>query len=76
MTTTTDQRMPRGHTISALSLAVRWAKLEHNMTRIASVLAVATALFLSAYGDSNTNVSRQRGGAYTQDKNTCTYAGT
>ena len=40
--------MPRGRAISVLSLAVWWAKLEkndkvrHNMTQIASLLAVAT----------------------------------
>ena len=40
--------MPCGRAISALSLAVWWAKLEkndkvrHNMTQIASLLAVAT----------------------------------
>ena len=45
MTTITDRRMPRGR---AISLTVRWAKLEkndkvrHNMTQIASLLAVAT----------------------------------
>ena len=48
VTTITDRRMPRGRAISALSLAVWWAKLEkndkvrHNMTQIASLLAVAT----------------------------------
>ena len=48
MTTITDRRMPRGRAISALSLAVWWAKLEKNdkvrhiMTQIASLLAVAT----------------------------------
>ena len=48
MTTITDRRMPRGRAISVLSLAVWWAKLEkndkvrHNMTQIASLLAVAT----------------------------------
>ena len=48
MTTITDRRKPRGHAISALSLAVWWAKLEKNdkvrhiMTLIASLLAVAT----------------------------------
>ena len=42
MTTITNRRMPHGHTISALSLAVRWVKLEksnkvsHNVTQIAS----------------------------------------
>ena len=45
VTTITDRRMPRGR---AISLAVWWAKLEkndkvtHNMTQIASLLAVAT----------------------------------
>ena len=48
MTTITDRRMPRGRTISVLSLAVWWAKLEkndkvrHNVTQIARLLAVAT----------------------------------
>ena len=48
VTTITDRRMPRGRAISVLSLAVWWAKLEkndkvrHNMTQIASLLAVAT----------------------------------
>ena len=40
-----DHRMPRGHTISVLSLAVWWAKLDkvrYNMAQIASLLAVAT----------------------------------
>ena len=46
--TITDRRMPRGSAISALSLAVWWAKLEnddkvrHIVTQIASLLAVAT----------------------------------
>ena len=37
--------MPHGRAVSVLSLAVWWAKLEkirHNMTQIASLLAVAT----------------------------------
>ena len=74
VTTITDRQMPHGHAISALSLAVWWAKLEksdkisHNMTQIASVLAVATA-FIGL-------ISRQRRGAYTRDENTCMYAGT
>ena len=49
MTTITDRRMQRGRAICSLSgLAVWWAKLEknhkvrHNMTQIASLLAVAT----------------------------------
>ena len=48
VTTITDRRMPRGRAISVLSLAVWLAKLEkndkvrHNMTQIASLLAVAT----------------------------------
>ena len=48
VTTITDRRMPRGRAISVLSLAVWWAKLEknnkvrHNVTQIASLLAVAT----------------------------------
>ena len=48
VTTITDHRMPRGHVISVLSLAVWSAKLKknnkvrHNMTQIAISLAVAT----------------------------------
>ena len=48
MTTITNRRMPRGRAISVLSLAVWRAKLEkndkvrHNITQIASLLAVAT----------------------------------
>ena len=44
MTTVTDRRMPRGHAISVIFLAVWWAKLEknnkvrHNVTQIASLL--------------------------------------
>ena len=43
--------MPRGRAISVLSLAVGWAKLKkndkvrHNMTQIASLLAVATVFY-------------------------------
>ena len=46
----TDCRMPRGRSISVLSLAVWWAKLEkndkvrHDMTQVASLLVVATVL--------------------------------
>ena len=52
VTTITDCRMPRGHAISVLSLAVWWAKLEkndkerHNMTQIASSLVLATVLIV------------------------------
>ena len=49
MTTITDHRMPRGRTISVLSLAVCVGKIEkqkdivrHNMIQIASLLVVAT----------------------------------
>ena len=48
--TITDCRMPCGRSISVLSLAVWWAKLEkndevkHNMTQVASLLVVATVL--------------------------------
>ena len=48
VTTITDRRMPRGHAISVLSLAVWWVKLEkndkvrHSMTQIGGLLAVAT----------------------------------
>ena len=48
MTTITDRRMPRGRAMSVLSLTVWWANLEkndkvrHDMTQIASLLAVAT----------------------------------
>ena len=75
MTTITDRRMPRGRAISVLSLAVWWAKLEkndkvrHNMTQIASLLAVA-AVFVDLW----TSFYSQGGGAYTRDKST--YAGT
>ena len=63
VTTITDRRMPRGRTISALSLAVWWVKLEknnkvrHNMTRIATLLAVAT-VFIGLW----TLFTSQRGG--------------
>ena len=46
--TITDRQIPRGRAISVFSLAYWWAKLEkndkvrHNMTQIASLLAVAT----------------------------------
>ena len=48
VTIITSRQTPRGCVISALSLAVWWAKFEkndkvrHNMTQIASFLAVAT----------------------------------
>ena len=51
MTTITDRRMPRGRAISALSLVLWWAKLEkndkvrHNMTQIASLVAVDTVFY-------------------------------
>ena len=73
--TITDRRMPRGSAISALSLAVWWAKLEnddkvrHIVTQIASLLAVAT-VFIDLW----TPFYSQGGGAYTRDKTT--YAGT
>ena len=69
--TITDRRMPRGHVISVLSLAVWWAKLEkkdkvrHIMTQIASLLAVATVFI-----DFWTPFYNQGGGAYTRDKTT------
>ena len=72
VTTVTDGRMPRGRAISVLSLAVWWAKLEknnkvrHNMTQIASLLAVAT-VFIDLW----TLFYSQGRGAYTRDKNTC-----
>ena len=72
VTTITDHRMPRGRAISVLSLAVWWAKLEkndkvrHNMTQIASLLAVATFFGL--------HFTVREGGAYTRDRST--YAGT
>ena len=74
MTTITDRRMPRGHTISVLSLDVWWPQLEkndkvrHNMTQIASLLAVAT-VFVDLYG-----LHFTVRGAYMRDKST--YAGT
>ena len=63
VTTITDRQMPCGRVISVLSLAVWWAKLEknnqvrHNVTQIASLLAVATDLWTPFYS--------QGGGAYT-----------
>ena len=75
VTTITDRLMPRGRAIFVLSLAVWWAKLEkndkvgHNMTQIASLLAVATV-----FVDLRAPFYSQGGGAYTQNKST--YAGT
>ena len=78
VTTITDRRMPRGHAISILSLAVWWAKLErndkvrHNMAQIASLLAVATVFVdLCQIMASILQSGRE---AYTRDKST--YAGT
>ena len=76
VTTITDHRMPCGRAISILSPAVWQAKLEknnkvrHNMTQIASLLAIATILL--TYGLHFT--VREGGGAYMRDKTT--YAGT
>ena len=75
VTTITYRRMPRGRAISTLSLAVWWEKFEkndkvrHNMTQIASLLAVAT-VFVDLWAP----FYSQGGGAYTRDKST--YAGT
>ena len=73
--------MPRGHMISALSLAVLQAKLEksdkvrHNMTRIANILHVAVAtVFIGIWTLISTFDSQRRGGAYKRDKTT--YVGT
>ena len=77
VTTITDRRMPRGRAISVLFLAVWWAKLEknnkvrHNVTQIASLLAVATVLL--TYGLHFT--VREGWGAYTQDKTTYAQGG-
>ena len=68
VTTITDRRMPRGRAISVLSLAVWWAKLEknykvkHNMTQIASLLAVATVfvdLWASFYSQGGGGLIRE-----------------
>ena len=74
VTTITNCRMPHGHTISVLSLAVWWDKnnqVRHNMTQIhvhvASLLAVAT-VFIGLW---TLFYSR---GAYMRDKPT--YEGT
>ena len=78
VTTITDRRMPRGRAIFVLSLAVWWAKLEkndkvrHNMTQIASLLAVATVFVDLCQNWLHFTV--REGGAYTRDKST--YAGT
>ena len=66
VTTITDRRMPRGRAISVLSLAVWWAKLEkndkvrHDMTQIASLLAVAAVFFVDLWAP----FYSQGGGAY------------
>ena len=71
VTTITDRRMPRGRAISVLSLTVWWAKLEkndkvrHDMTQIASLLAVATVLLI--YGLHFT-VREGGGGLYARQK--------
>ena len=73
VTTITDRRMPRGRAISALSLAVWWAKLEkndkvrHNMTQIASLLAVAT-VFVDLWAPF---YSQGGGGLYARQKYLC-----
>ena len=78
VTTIIDRRISRGRAISVLSLAVWWAKLEkndkvrHNMTQIASLLAVAT-VFVDLCQIMGSILQSGRG-AYTRDKST--YAGT
>ena len=73
MTTITDRRMPRGRAISVLSHAVWWAKLEkndkvrHNMTQIASLLAVAT-VFVDLWAPF---YSQGGGGLYARQKYLC-----
>ena len=73
VTTITDRRMPRGRAISVLSLAVWWAKLEkndkvrHNMTQIASLLAVAT-VFVDLWAPF---YSQGGGGLYARQKYLC-----
>ena len=70
VTTITDLRMRRGRAISVLSLVVWWAKLEkndkvrHNMTQIASLLAVATA-FVDLCQIMGSILHCREGGAYT-----------
>ena len=67
--TITNRRMPCGRTISVLSLAVWLAKFEkndkvrHNMTQIASFLAVATVLL--TYG---LHFTVREGGLYARHK--------
>ena len=66
--TITDQQMPHGRTISALSLAVKLKKsnkISYNMTQIASVLVVATGL--QAYGLEQLHFIAKEGG---EDKHT------
>ena len=61
--------MRRGRAISALSLAAKLEKsdkVNHNMTEIASVLAVAT-IFISLW----TLISRQRSGVICETKYLC-----
>ena len=68
--TITDHRMPCRCSVSALFLAVWWAKLDinekirHDMTQMASLLAVFTILFLWTL---ITTFYNQRGG-FTRDK--------
>ena len=72
VTTITDRRMTRGCTTSVLSLAVWLAKLEkndkvrHNMTQIASLLAVAT-VFVDLWAP----FYSQGGGLYARLKYLC-----
>ena len=65
--------MPRGHMISALlwlfdGKTGESDKVSHNMTQIASVLAVDT-FFLSAYGLEY--LGREGGGLYARQKYLC-----
>ena len=76
VTTITDRRMPRGRAMCVLSLTVWWANLEkndkvrHDMTQMASLLAVAT-VFIDLWSPFYSQGGG--GGAYKRDKTT--YAG-
>ena len=75
VTTITNRRMPRGCAISVFFLAVWWAKLKkndkirHNMTQIASLLAVAT-VFVDLWAPFYSQVA-EGGGLYARQKYPC-----